>query len=151
MLFHTHVLLGIVFFLVFGKLLGGGSSVVFFLLVLLGSIFPDIDERRSKMNRYSGFIGLIIAFFFKHRGIFHSLIFAGVVSLILGYFWQANYAYGFLLGYVAHLVGDGITRMGIKPFYPFSKFKVRGPLKVGGFVEGLILLMLGIGIVVYFI
>ena len=103
------------------------------------------------MNRYSGFIGLIIAFFFKHRGIFHSLIFAGVVSLILGYFWQANYAYGFLLGYVAHLVGDGITRMGIKPFYPFSKFKVRGPLKVGGFVEGLILLMLGIGIVVYFI
>ena len=151
MLFHTHVLLGIVFFLVFGKLLGGGSSVVFFLLVLLGSIFPDIDERRSKMNRYSGFIGLIIAFFFKHRGIFHSLIFAGVVSLILGYFWQANYAYGFLLGYVAHLVGDGITRMGIKPFYPFSKFKVRGPLKVGGFVEGLILLMLGVGIVVYFI
>lgn len=150
MLFHTHILLGITFFLLFSSFFGATGSVIFLLFVLLGSIFPDIDERKSRMNRYSGIIGTIIAFFSRHRGLFHSFLFAGGLSFLLG-IWQPLYAYGFLLGYLAHLVGDGITRGGIMPFYPFSRFKVRGPFKVGGFMEGVLLLALVAGIVVYFL
>ena len=63
MLFQTHILLGVVLFLLSRPLLQEGNEIVFFLLVLLGSILPDIDSRNSKINRWSGAIGIIVVFF----------------------------------------------------------------------------------------
>ena len=119
MLFHTHILIGIVLFLLTKDLFQGGNQVIFFFFVLLGSILPDIDSRNSKMNRWSGIIGIIIVFFAKHRGIFHSLVFHLLLFFLMKPLIGTYYASALLIGYSAHLLGDGFTRGGIVLFYPF--------------------------------
>lgn len=142
MLFKNHLLLGIVFFLVFKEFFQEGNQIIFFLMIMLGSIFPDIDERRSKMNQWSGFVGRIVTFFFKHRGVFHSLLFAVIISLAIGLYSNLHYGLGLFVGYVAHLTGDMITLAGVRPFYPFSDYKIKGPLRVGGMWEKVVYLLL---------
>ncbi len=145
MLFMTHVLLGIVSFLLLQDWIG--SSVTIFLLVLLGSILPDIDEAHSKINQWSGILGKIVAFFSKHRGLYHSLLLAVLLFLALAYFWNWHYGLAILVGYVAHLLGDGITIQGLQIFYPFSDWKIKGPVRTGGFLEGLLFLILAVLVV----
>ena len=120
---------------------------MFFVLVLLGSILPDIDERNSTINRWSGILGKIVSFFFRHRGMFHSLLFAAVVFWVMKTYAGLYYAVGLALGYVAHLVGDAITLMGVQIFYPFSSFRLRGPMKTGGWLEWIIFMVLAVLIV----
>ncbi len=146
MLFHTHILLGIVLFLLIEPFLVG-NYVVFFLLVLLGAVLPDIDSANSKINRWSGIIGIVIAFFFKHRGLFHSLFLHVVLFFIVGSVFSFYYATALFIGYVAHMIGDGVTLRGVELFYPFSKFKIRGPVRVGGFFEGVVFIGLVVVIV----
>ena len=150
MLFLTHILLGITFFLLLRNYFSEGSTILFFLLILLGSILPDIDEKHSRINKWFGIVGSIVAFFAKHRGFFHSLLFHGIIFFAISYFFNTYYAWALLLGYTAHIVGDGITPMGVQLFYPFSQFKIRGPIKTGGFWEGIIMIVLIIVIIKQF-
>lgn len=147
MLFPTHLFIGIVFFLILKDFFNGGNIIIFFFLVLLGSILPDIDSNKSKINRWSGFIGIILAFFTKHRGIYHSILTHIFLFFAISFFFQTYYASALFIGYLAHLTGDAVTRQGVVVFYPFSKFKLRGPVKVGSFEEGVIMLILTILIV----
>lgn len=140
-LFYTHILLAGAVFLLIKDLLMGGNWLIFLLMMLGGSILPDIDVSSSKINQWSGFLGKVIAFFTTHRGIFHSPLLFIIFFIILSYFWSTYYAWGLIAGYLTHMFGDGITRMGVQPFYPF-KFKVRGPVTVGGLNEGIIAILL---------
>ncbi len=146
-LFYTHLLLGITAFLLLKDYFPGGNETIFFLLVLLGSILPDIDEADSKINRWSGLAGGIIAFFSRHRGFFHSLLFFALSALLIRYFWSGSYAAGLFMGFMAHLAGDAITKMGVAAFYPISEFKIKGPVKVGGIMEMILVLFLA-GIII---
>jgi inner membrane protein len=137
MLFLTHILIGVVMFLLFMPIFDG-SKVVAFALVLLGSILPDIDEKNSKMNQWSGFIGKILVKFVKHRGIFHSLLFHLGLGFLVAWYFGAHFGVALFIGYLAHLVGDGITPMGVRLFYPLSNFKVKGPIRVGSYKEKVI-------------
>lgn len=150
-MFHTHILLGITVFLFTKDFFSAGNNLIFFLMVLLGSILPDIDSRHSKINRWSGFVGNIATFLAKHRGFFHSLLFFLILFFVISYYWKNNYAWGLLLGYFAHLIGDGITRRGVQIFYPFSKFKFKGPIRVGGMFETIIMVLLIIAIIKQFL
>src|SRR3989344_5508382 len=125
-------------------------SMLFKTHILLGSILPDIDEKHSRINKWFGIVGSIVAFFAKHRGFFHSLLFHGIIFFAISYFFNTYYAWALLLGYTAHIVGDGITPMGVQLFYPFSQFKIRGPIKTGGFWEGIIMIVLIIVIIKQF-
>ncbi|SRR3989344_965795 len=135
MLFYTHLLLGIVFFLVTRGFWPAISTPVFFVILLLGSLLPDLDEPHSRINRWSGIIGRITAFLTRHRGFFHSLFFIAIVAGIVIYFWNWYYGLALALGYVAHLVGDMLTPAGVALFYPFSSFKLRGPIRTGSVWE----------------
>ena len=146
MLFYTHLMIGIVAFILTKNFFSGGNEIIFFLLVLLASVFPDIDDGKSKIKKASGIIGSIISFTFKHRGIFHSVFMALGFFLITAIFWNSYYAFAILIGYGSHLFGDIITPMGLKLFYPLSDFKIRGPIRVGGLGEWVILF--GMGLVV---
>ncbi len=141
MLFYNHILLGIISFLIFKDFFVGGNEILFFFFVLLGSILPDIDGE-SKVNRWSGFVGIIVKKISKHRGFFHSVFFFLFLSVVMNLFLGNYFAWGLLIGYFSHLFGDAITRMGVRPFYPLSYFKIKGPLKVGSFMEEIILLVL---------
>jgi inner membrane protein len=146
MLFVTHIMIGIVMFLLFMPIFGG-SKVIAFALVLLGSILPDIDERHSKMNQWSGFIGKIVVMFVKHRGIFHSMVFHIGIGFLVAWYFGVHFGVALFIGYLAHLIGDGITPMGVKLFYPLSNFKVKGPIRVGSYKEKIIMFVLFIAII----
>jgi len=147
MLYNTHLVLGIAFFLVLKDYIVGGNTVLFLLMVLLGSVLPDLDQPRSKISFWSGFIGVIVNAFSKHRGFLHSLPFFFVISFMVGYFWNPVYGLGLFVGCCAHLLGDVITPQGVKMFYPFSDFRLRGPMRVGSAIETSILIGLGLLIV----
>ena len=143
MLFAGHILVGLLLFLLArSSLLSlGGNELIVFLLVLFAALLPDIDERHSKMNRWSGIIGRAVIKVFKHRGILHSLLFFATISLALGLFFGEAYGLAFLLGYFAHVFADGITPMGVAILYPLP-FKVSGPLRVGSIGEKALTLLL---------
>src|SRR3989344_2898778 len=102
MLFATHLLLGMLFFLMLRNFFSGGNEIIFF--------------------------------FFS-----------------ISVYWNVYYATGLLLGYIAHLVGDSFSPSGIQMFYPFSQFKFKGPMKVGGFMEWVILVLLIVVIIWYIV
>ncbi|PIN73513.1 hypothetical protein COV20_04795 [Candidatus Woesearchaeota archaeon CG10_big_fil_rev_8_21_14_0_10_45_16] len=137
MLFYTHLLLGVAMYLSLGV-----SGVDMLLIVLLGAILPDIDEGNSKINRWSGFIGKIATSLDRHRGFFHSIWFFAILFLLCLKFWQVKYGWALLMGYGAHLIGDGITPMGVQPLRPLSRFTLRGPFRVGGPAENVIMVVL---------
>lgn len=141
MLFPTHILLGIVFFLLFKGFLAG-NEIILLLLVLLGSLLPDLDSPHSKVSQWSGIVGKIVSFFFRHRGILHSIVLHLLLFVIISYVFNVFYARALFIGYLAHVLGDGITPAGVKLFYPFSKFKLKGPVKVGGIFEWVLLVLL---------
>lgn len=134
MLFYGHVLLGLLVFLVSRNYFHGGNEIIFFLLVMLGSLLPDIDEKDSKINQWFGIVGKVVARIFSHRGFLHSIFFFLILGLLMAYFFNRYYAYALMLGYLAHLIGDAISLQGVKIFHPFQ-WKVRGPMKVGGVME----------------
>ena len=138
MLFHTHLMFGIVSFILFSPLFSGGNEVLFLVLVLFGSILPDIDDGHSKIKKASGVLGSVVSFLFKHRGILHSLVIVVVLFVVIG-LWNSYYAWALCIGYLSHLLSDGLTPMGVQCLYPFSSFKLRGPIKVGGIGEWVVL------------
>ena len=138
MLFNTHLLFGLFFFMLLKDFFSGGNEIIFLLLVLLGSILPDLDSGKSKINRWSGFLGIILGSFLKHRGILHSVFFVIFIFVLANLFLGNYYAFGLLIGVLAHLSSDSLTPGGIKFFYPLSKMRIRGPIKVGGVGEWLV-------------
>ncbi len=142
MLYPTHLLLGIIMFLISHQYLSGGNVIIFFLILMVTCLFPDIDEEHSLINRATGPFGTVIAFLTKHRGIFHSLLLYLGLFITVSLIWNNYYAWAILLGYLAHLVGDGITPMGVKIFHPLHDFKIRGPIRAGSTLEGILLIIL---------
>ena len=98
--------------------------------LVVGSLFPDIDSSTSKLGKRVKPVSKIISKLFGHRGFFHSLIFIGLLFLLLKHIFdtknisQYNVIYiGFCCGCLLHLVCDMMTKGGVPLLYPFSKFK----------------------------
>jgi len=135
MLFLTHILFGVLVGLVSVGFISGGNSYLFFFLVLVGAALPDIDQPGSKMNQWTGIIGKSVSWFFKHRGIFHSMWLVVILVLVFKLFFGTYYAWGLFLGMVSHLVADGLTRAGVDWFYPWKSLRMRGFIRTGGIGE----------------
>lgn len=148
MLFLTHILFGFLTALISRDFFSGGNYSVFLFLVLLGSVLPDIDERKSKIAKGSGLIGLVVGFFFKHRGFFHSLVFLVLAVLLVKLFFGDYYGWGLFLGLAGHLLLDSMSKKGINWFYPFYGGEMKGFIKVGS--GGELVLRAGLwGIILY--
>ena len=133
MMGRTHmafgVLAGMLLFPVFGA-----NWLLFVPLVALGSLFPDVDHKNSKINRLFPLTNWVPTFF-KHRGFFHS-IFPAII--LYGGFHYANLdivGIPLAIGYVAHLASDCLTRMGCTLLHPFSTFRVQGFIHTDGAME----------------
>ncbi len=131
MMFRTHLIFGVFISLL---LLNLGEWYYVFLFVLSGALLPDIDFSRSKVGRKFGFISEVIEFLFGHRKLFHSWFFAVLLSFIVVYFFNFNYGLLFFIGYLSHLVSDGLTKEGVRLFHPL-KYKIRGMFRSGGSLE----------------
>ena len=115
------------------------DKLIFGSFFLLATLFVDIDSKKSKLGKF--FLFRPLQLFFSHRGVFHSLFFGFVLSFAL-FFFNSFAAYGFLMGYLLHLILDCLTLQGVFLFKPFSSRKVKGFLKSGGIFEEVLFVLL---------
>jgi len=132
MFFRTHLLITIFFALLIFPVLN--DKILFLAVSIIATAIPDIDSRFSKLGKMK--ILRFLQFFTKHRGIIHSFTFLFFISIILIVFFRET-AFPFAFGYSLHLITDGFTLTGIKPFYPL-KTKMKGQIKTGGIAETII-------------
>lgn len=92
----------------------------------VGSLFPDIDQRKSDISKSHPILSKFFGTKVRHRGFTHSLLCTSILALIFIFIiFVTNYniilisiSSGFLIGYVSHLALDLLTENGIEIFYP---------------------------------
>jgi len=145
MLLRTHVMLALLFVIIFFNHVS--NKWVFVVMVLVATVVPDLDTGFSSYGRHLIFRPL--QFFTKHRGIIHSFTLGVLLSVLIAVFWPMG-AFGFFLGYSIHLFADSFTKDGIYPFWPL-RWKSRGVLRSGGRVEeSLFLGLIVLDVVLFF-
>ena len=137
MLFKTHIAFGFLVGLAALKIFNPLNTRLFFVLVLIGSVLPDIDHPKSKVGKKIKPIG----FLFEHRGFFHSFVFLALIHALLFVFFRGNiFVMPLVIGYTSHLFIDCFNHRGIMPLHPFSKFRIKGLIKTGAWLETVLFL-----------
>lgn len=144
MMFRTHVIFALFFFILFLKIFSFNFSpnvsvIIFTIVLCFGSILPDVDSPGSFVNRkYLFGIGKGIAAFSEHRGFFHSifgiLLFA-VIAFVAVYFIKTSFIYAIAspIGYFLHLAADSFTVSGIN--WLWKSGHIKGPIRTGSIFE----------------
>lgn len=142
MLFRTHalfsLLIGILVFSYFDM-----NVFLFLLLVVLGGMLPDIDKGSSKINNLL-IITKPIALMTRHRGMFHSLFFAALIPGAFILYIDQTAGIALLIGYLGHLVIDGMNLAGINFIHPLQKLHIAGFIETGSWAEHMLAVVLGI-------
>jgi len=149
MMYYTHLAFGFLIALLSIELFDIQNKLIFILIGVFFSIFPDIDERKSKIGRKYKFTSAIINFIFGHRGFFHSIYIPLILYLIF-YYINNEIGIAILAGYFSHLFMDAMTKNGIRPLYPFVNKRINGPIKTNSLLEKVLFLML-ILLILYFL
>lgn len=98
----------------------GTNAYLFALLgVLIGSVFPDIDEPNSFLGSKVKIVSIPTNFFIGHRTLTHNML---VYIVPMGALWfydmENTYAKllinGFLFGAILHILEDSMTNSGVK-------------------------------------
>lgn len=101
--------------------------------IVVFSLLPDIDEKNSLLGRY-----FPVAYFFKHRGFFHSIFFLSCCLILLVIFAPQLLLYA-TTGFISHVLLDALTKQGVT-IWPFGR--IRGPFRSGGKTDFLLFLLL---------
>lgn len=119
---------------------------LFFHFSYIGSLFPDIDQRKSSISQMYPFLSKHIGSKCRHRGFTHSLLCLSLIVLTLYIVLNiSNFniilliiSIGFIAGYISHLILDFLTSEGIELFYPWkTNFKI-AKIKTGSKTEKII-------------
>lgn len=161
----THALFGLALTVALADTTGLLPSAPQLLLVLLGSIAPDIDGEGSVtkpgkiLNRlvprgtarmlddFGQILSKIIHCFSHHRGIFHAPI-MGLIMIGAGLYFEMFWLFWFGFGYLSHIIADSLTMGGIPAFGPFKQ-NMYSLLRIrtGSLREGLFFILLSIYLV----
>lgn len=148
MLAKTHLAFGFLAALITMPFVSTGNIFIFIALVLIGALFPDIDSPNSKASSKIPIIPKIINLFSKHRGIFHSLIFAILLPGLVWYFINNTYGIALFIGYASHLLIDGFTKAGINFLHPIARLHLSGFIETGTYAELVVFFIIIAGIVI---
>ena len=129
-MYYTHIAFGFLIALLFYPLFKI-SIIIYFSLVLLGTLLPDIDHRESIISKFLFPFSWIIGLFFKHRGIFHSLLFLLILLLVISNYFGLIYAVPLIIGITSHILLDSLTIQGINYLYPITTLKISGFIETG--------------------
>ncbi len=151
MMFRTHAAVGIFVALIFINSFNLEHPFLFFSIVFMSALLPDMDIPNSKIGNKIKPISWFLNFMFGHRKLFHSLFFSFLFFILLILLFENYIGAAFFLGYSVHIIVDGATVMGIKPFYPLSSFKINGPLRSGGLMDYLVFFIVVLGIIILFL
>ena len=127
---------------------------------ILGALLPDIDANESSIKHELGIAGSAVSgglrlLGVKHRGLTHTGLAAAailVAAVIIGQrFGFADIGLAFGLGYLSHLIADGMTLTGIPlltPFYRKNIHLLPKPVRVrtGSAAESLVFLLVALGL-----
>jgi len=118
------------------------NKIIFFSMVVLGALLPDIDNAQSTIGRKFGWVSREIQHIAGHRTIFHSLLGLLLGSLLaialehLVIFLLAQRGFivpsqfvekshlvfvAVLFGCIIHIVADGLTEGGVPLLWPYRK------------------------------
>src|SRR3989344_9126219 len=146
-MFKTHLLFAFLISLLTFKYFDLNPLIFIGILVFSG-ILPDIDHGKSYIGRKLFIFSWIINLVFGHRKLIHSILFATIIALLIRTFFGL-YWIPFYLGYLSHLLLDGLTKQGVYIFYP-SDFRIKGFVKTNGIIEKVFLLILA-GVNVFYL
>ena len=133
MMGRTHLAIGLLAALLLLPFIGQ-TWYIFIPLILLGSLLPDVDHEKSKINKMLP-ITRWIPKVFAHRGFFHS-IFPAIIIYAGFYFAKLEYiGLPLAIGYTSHLASDCFTRLGCNLLHPVSTFRIQGPVMTNGIME----------------
>ncbi len=117
------------------------------LLVLAGSLLPDIDHPKSWVGRRTRPVSTAIAAALGHRGITHSAVAVAGLAWLLsqaGYRWSGVAALS--VGYLSHLAADMLTPRGLRLLWPMRGTWGLPLCRTGSAAESVIVLTLGCGV-----
>lgn len=118
------------------------NKIIFFSMVALGALLPDIDNAQSTIGQRFGWISKEIQHIAGHRTIFHSLLglalglllALGIQQLVIillaqrGFIFPAQFIdkthfvlIAVLLGCILHIAADGLTEGGVPLLWPYRK------------------------------
>ncbi len=128
-MFKTHIAFALLFGLWFFDKFNG-NKILFFSLLLISAAIVDIDVTNSKIGKKFWVFSKIFNFLFKHRTLFHSLLFAVILSFVVWFFFEQIWMPVFL-GYSSHILLDSLTIEGINFIYPFKQLRLSGFIETG--------------------
>jgi inner membrane protein len=149
MMFFTHLAFGIFLGLLMIKFdfLDINNNFLFLIIMIASSTIPDLDIATSIISKKTRNATYAISYFFKHRGIIHS-IFVPIILFIITYTINKDIALAIIIGYSSHIILDSLTKTGTRPFVPITKYKIKGFLKTHSVEDFMILIFLIILIII---
>ena len=124
----NHIIGGYAFTGLFGSFIGVNilSDWKYLIVILLGTLLPDVDHTRSIIGRLMKPISIPISRHYGHRTITHSILFLISSSLVVKgiqvlFFPSVPLFALFFLSMSSHLIFDMMTIQGVPLFYPFKK------------------------------
>lgn len=139
----THLVAGLVLAAIITEFFTFQKPLLAIILILVGSLIPDIDEKTSILGRKFRIIGSVS----KHRTFFHGILFLVVCVAALSLIVELKYVLAFTAGFTSHILLDALTPAGVRPFWP-SPLKIKGFIRVGSVLEKILFLLL-VGIFVW--
>ncbi|MBO8181255.1 MAG: metal-dependent hydrolase [Archaeoglobus sp.] len=152
MIYTTHILFALLMMLSLSFYLHFPFSAESLLVVILGSLAPDLDHPSSYINK-KGWRLFSLSALTTHRGWTHSLIGAGALTfaffLIARSSPFAPFYSLFFFGYVSHLLIDSLNPSGVAWLWPKKKRYSLNFVKTGSLGEILFQLVL-VGLILIF-
>ena len=133
----THLIIG--FFVAIFFLPDVNNKLIFFPVVMIASMIPDLDSLIAPKKDYK----ILRKFKSKsYKDFMHSYTLCILLSTLLAFFYPLL-ALPFFLGYSFHLFFDSLTVPGTTPFWPL-KIKSKGFIVPGGKTEKVITVILSL-------
>lgn len=146
MLVRTHLAFAVFFALLVSQTIVPTNQGLFIIAAVLASFIPDLDHPNSSANNTLK-VTKVVSFFFKHRGLFHSLLLGVVLGMAGWYLRSLELGTAVFAGFLSHLIMDAITLEGVNFLYPVSRLHIAGPIRTGSWTETLVFLAVIVGIV----
>lgn len=140
MRYHTHVVTS----LALGACIASYASFPFTIGyasgVVIGSVLPDIDEPKSFIGRRSLGVSNQVKKAYGHRGMTHSVLVWAVIAAVFIAQSPSLFTYGFIIGYLLHIVEDFFSVQGVPLFWPIQtkRYKSFITYRTAGLLEKLI-------------
>ncbi len=117
----------------------------------VASLLPDIDSQNSKLGRMLPILSIPINLVFGHRGMFHSLLAALIISFLSLKFLPAYIAISIIIGYLSHLFMDALTPSKIPLLWPYAKRFGLPLVQTDSFVDVFLSIILALILTAYWI